>query len=276
MISVKEITVKELITPCNILGIDYVINPYVGCTHDCVYCYAEFMRYFTNHSEAWGKFLDVKNCEKPLSVKKLTGKKVILSTVTDPYNHFEAKYKKTRNILEQLLDVDVHVMILTKSSLVLRDLDILLKMKSIEVGISLNTIDDNFRKLIEPMTPPVSERIRAIKELHNAGIRTQLFASPVFPYITNISALYNELQDSVDLWSFENLNLRGSYRNRVLEIIKKNYPQYYSSYQQIYAQKEDHREFWDEVKHAIEQKFSHVNHRILFYHGTHNKNSFSK
>jgi len=275
MISINEIQVKELISPCNIKGIDYVINPYVGCSHDCTYCYAEFMKRFTDHQEDWGKFVDVKSCEKTLNVKKLIGKTVILSTVTDPYQHVEAKFQNTRRILEQLVDVDTHVSILTKSSLVLRDIDLFKQMKKVDIAISLNTTDDDFRKLSEPMTPSVSERINAIKELHQAGITTKLFVSPVFPYITNISALYRELKDDVDEWCFENLNLRGAYKARVLTLIKEHYPQFYPNYLKIYAQKEDNREFWDPVKESIEQKFSHISHRILFYHSTHTKGEIS-
>ena len=271
MLSIKQIQVKELITPCNITGIDYVINPYVGCSHDCTYCYAEFMKHFSDHTEDWGKFVDVKNCEKKLNLKKLIGKNVILSTVTDPYQHIEAKFQNTRRILEQLVDIDTHIHILTKSSLVLRDIDLFKQMKNLDVAISLNTLDDNFRKLSEPMTPSVSERVNAIKELHKNKITTRIFASPIFPYITNISALYRELKDDVDEWNFENLNLRGAYRMRVLKLIQEHYPQFYPNYLKIYAQKEDNREFWDSVKESIEQNFSQVNHRILFYHSSHKK-----
>ena len=66
----KEVVVKDLVTKSNLPASDYVINPYVGCPHGCRYCYACFMKRFTNHSEAWGSFIDIKRCDKPISKKK--------------------------------------------------------------------------------------------------------------------------------------------------------------------------------------------------------------
>ena len=108
---VKEIIVNNYVTKSNLPFCDYVINPYVGCTHGCKYCYASFMKRFTGHTEEWGSFVDVKLCEKPLSKKKLTGKAVFLSSVTDPYNALEKKYMVTRNILEELTEIDSRIYI---------------------------------------------------------------------------------------------------------------------------------------------------------------------
>ena len=80
---VKEIEVKDLVTKSNLPVSDYVINPYVGCPHGCKYCYASFMKRFTNHKEDWGTFIDIKRCSKKLSKKKLEHKRVFLSSVTD-------------------------------------------------------------------------------------------------------------------------------------------------------------------------------------------------
>lgn len=98
----REIQVKDLVTKSNLPASDYVINPYVGCPHACKYCYACFMKRFSNHKEEWGSFLDVKLCDKPINGKKLQGKSVFLSSVTDCYNPYEEKYQCTRKILEQL------------------------------------------------------------------------------------------------------------------------------------------------------------------------------
>ena len=92
----NKIIVKDLVTKSNLPASDYVINPYVGCPHGCRYCYACFMKRFTGHSEEWGSFIDIKQCDKPISQKKLQGKSVFLSSVTDCYNPFEEKYKITR------------------------------------------------------------------------------------------------------------------------------------------------------------------------------------
>ena len=77
-----------------------MINPYVGCPHACKYCYACFMKRSTNHSEEWGRFIDFILCDKPISRKKLQGKSVFLSSVTDCYNQYEEKYRITRDGLQ--------------------------------------------------------------------------------------------------------------------------------------------------------------------------------
>jgi DNA repair photolyase len=102
MLRIREIKAKTIITKSG-LDVDYVINPYVGCLHGCIYCYARFMKRFTNHHEPWGKFLDVKiNASEliPKNSKKYKGKAIMISSVTDPYQPAERKYKLMRGILE--------------------------------------------------------------------------------------------------------------------------------------------------------------------------------
>ncbi len=93
---VKEIFAKTILTKTAISGFDYCINPYVGCGHGCRYCYASFMKRFTGHLEPWGEFIDVK-VNAPLLLKKQLKRAkpgvVALSTVTDPYQPIEKKYR---------------------------------------------------------------------------------------------------------------------------------------------------------------------------------------
>lgn len=114
----KKIIVKDYLTKSNLPASDYVINPYVGCPHACKYCYASFMKRFTKHEEKWGDFIDIKECDKPIDIKKLNGKSLFISSVTDCYNQFEEKYMITRKILEQLVDADCRITISTKSNLI--------------------------------------------------------------------------------------------------------------------------------------------------------------
>ena len=141
----KEVVVKDLVTKSNLPASDYVINPYVGCPHGCRYCYACFMKRFTNHSEVWGSFIDIKRCDKSISKKKLQGKSVFLSSVTDCYNPFEEKYENTRKILKQLISIDCELNISTKSQLILRDIDLLKQCKNLKVSVSVNTLDEQFK-----------------------------------------------------------------------------------------------------------------------------------
>lgn len=192
------------------------------------------MRRFTGHDEEWGTFLDVKKYESNKLPKSLKGKTVLLSSVTDPYNPYEMKYHKSREILELLSHTDAHVEILSKSDLMVRDIDLLKRIPNLSVGISLNTLNDTFRHDMEPGAPSVQRRLGALETLHSAGIATYLFISPIFPYITDIRKITAAVKGYVNKIYFENLNLRNATKSEILDYIAEKYPQYLESYNTIY------------------------------------------
>src|SRR5271157_4619818 len=123
---VKEVHAKSVLSRSGIEGISYTVNPYTGCSHGCRYCYATFMKKYTGHPEAWGEFVDAKMNAPLLLAKQLSRAargNVILSSVTDPYQRLEARYGLTRACLVTLSDYDFPVEVLTKSPLVVRDMD---------------------------------------------------------------------------------------------------------------------------------------------------------
>lgn len=245
---VKEIPTNDYVTKSNLPFCDYVINPYVGCTHACKYCYASFMKRFTGHTEEWGEFVDIKRCDKPVSRKKLTGKSVFLSSVTDPYNALEKKYELTRGILKQLCELDCRLYISTKSPLILRDIDLLKKCSDVIVDMSLNTLDDGFRRDMD-RAGSVQQRLDTLKRLHDEGIYTVLFVSPWFPGLTDFKALIEATKDRVDEYWFENLNLRGDYKERILTYISEHYPQLKPLYDEIYRRRSTL--YWEEQEKAF-------------------------
>lgn len=139
-VKVREVEAKSYITESKLPDADFVINPYTGCPHKCIYCYAEFMKRFaTGHDiEDWGDFLDVKKCNVPIKLNKIKkDQEVLIGSVTDPYNPYEYKYEITRSILKQFIGSNVNLQILTKSSLVTRDIDILKQIANVSVGVSM-------------------------------------------------------------------------------------------------------------------------------------------
>ena len=179
---IKEIQSKSILSVSKVYP--YVINPYTGCQHNCSYCYAHFMKRFSGHKEPWGQFVDVKVNAPDLLRLDIARKKknrVWISGVCDPYQPLEGKYKLTRQCLEILAQNEWPVTVQTRSPLVLRDLDILITGKDFEVGLSITTADDGIRKLFEPNAPPIKERVRALDELHQAGIRTYVMIAPILP-----------------------------------------------------------------------------------------------
>ena len=229
---IKEIKVKNYLTKSNLPGIDFVINPYIGCSHKCRYCYASFMKKITNHSENWGDFIDIKLTEE-IDLKKIQNKTIFLSSVTDPYLSFEKEYLITRSILEEIKNSNCKLIITTKSSLILRDLDILKQIKNLTVCISINTIDEKFKNDMDKASS-IKERINTLKILYENNISTVAFISPIFPYITDIKDIIESVKDYVNFCWFENLKLRANYKKDILNYIKDNYKELYPKYLDIY------------------------------------------
>lgn len=197
---IKEIQSKTILSISKIYP--YVINPYTGCQHNCLYCYAHFMKRFTGHREPWGQFVDVKVNAPDLLRREIARKnkaRVWISGVCDPYQPLEAKYKLTRQCLEILAQNNWPVVIQTRSPLVLRDIDVIKNGRDFEVGFSITTADDGIRSLFEPAAPPIKERVRALDELHRAGIRTFVMIAPILPKAESLAELLAGKVDHVVL-----------------------------------------------------------------------------
>jgi len=287
----RFVDVADYVSPSKLS--DFVINPYVGCPHACRYCYACFMKRFTNHFEPWGEFLDVKRCSKPLGAKRLTGKSAFMSSVTDPYNPAEARYRVTRRILEELAPIDCELTITTKSDLVLRDLDLLTERNErfscgtqskfssltgdeevetivtnrpkLRVVSSINTLDEDFRADMDAASP-ISARLNVLKTCREQGISTVLFMSPIFPFITDFQAIVDRSKDFVDAIWFENLNLRPGYKEDILAYIRARFPTYYADYLDIYRR--DDRSYWHALKDEIANYCENVgvSYEIFFHY----------
>lgn len=227
MIAIAEKTVSQILTRSKLPGASFCINPYIGCSHRCLYCYARFMRRFTGHSEAWGTFIDVKiNAPKlirdDLRRVKRRGE-VLIGSVCDAYQGVERTYKITRAIITELHAAQFPFSILTKSDLVLRDIDLLSKANC-TVGFSIATLDDTVRRHFEPGAPSIARRLEALRTLHAAGISTYVFIGPILPGLTNPEAIIAECASMVDnVWA-ETLNLRCGIRQAMEAIYATHYP----------------------------------------------------
>ena len=215
---IHEVTVKNVITKSNLPVCDYSVNPYVGCTHTCKYCYASFMKRFTGHTEPWGTFLDVKQWEQIENPDKYRGKEFFIGSVTDPYNPQEAEYKRTRAFLEQMQGSGAKISIQTKSDLVLRDLKLIQTFPDARVGFSINTLDEDFKNDMDNAVS-IKRRLVAMKAFYDAGVRTTCFISPIFPGITDVEAIIDRVKGQCNLIWLENLNLRGDYKKMILTYI---------------------------------------------------------
>lgn len=245
---INEVTVKTVITKSDLPACDYSVNPYVGCTNACRYCYASFMKRFTGHIEPWGTFLDVKYWEPIKNPSKYRDKEFFIGSVTDPYNPQEAEYKRTRAFLEQFQGSNAKISIQTKSDLVLRDIDLIRKLPNARVGFSINTLDENFKNDMDKAVS-IERRLNAMKVLHDAGVQTTCFISPIFPAITDVEAIIYRVKDQCNLVWLENLNLRGDYKKVILNYIREKQPQLVPLYDDIY--RFGNRSYWERLNNQL-------------------------
>ena len=220
---IREIYARTILSRSKVF--DYVVNPYVGCQHGCTYCYARFMKRFTGHKEPWGEFVDVK-INAPDLLQREAGKippgRVWVSGVCDPYQPLEKTYELTKKCLEILTRHDWPITIQTKSSLVLRDVNLIRGMDKIEVGLSVTTGEEGVRRLFEPSAPSIEERIKALEELHLASIRTFAMIAPMLPKAEELTI---KLSRKVDYVLIDRMNYHYGdwvYRKHNLESAKSD------------------------------------------------------
>ena len=243
MVSIREITCKSVLSNSGIEPFDYSVSPYVGCEHACVYCYARFILRFrgAQQNRQWGHFVDAKVNAPTMLLKDIRRKPkgvTWLSAVTDPYQPIEEKYKLTRKCLEVLLGYKFPIWIQTKSSMVLRDLDLISRFPEKDVGFTILTLDDDLRKQIEPGASPVGERVAALADMSEKGIQTFAFVGPILPLLTDseetLAKLTRELVRSrTSHILFDRLNLRWGVWPSVKTFLERNYPDLLPSYQNI-------------------------------------------
>ena len=228
-VRVGETTCKSIINRSGIKGVDYAVNPYIGCGHGCIYCYARFMTRWYHPGERWGSFVDVKKnaleCMRREAGSRPPGV-ILFSSVTDAYQPLERKTGLTRSLLEVLAEHDYPVEVLTKSSLVVRDMDILGRFDQAEVGLTLTAMDDGARRVFEPGASTVQERLNALKTFSDQGIDTYAFLGPLLPYISEdrLEELLNALADRVGKVIVDRLNIKAGNWAPIRDALEDHYP----------------------------------------------------
>ncbi|HMK46070.1 MAG TPA: radical SAM protein [Methanocella sp.] len=196
----REIRCKTALSRSGLAGLDYSLNPYTGCEHSCIYCYAPSTIFYRG-DDPWGTFVQAKS-NIPIILEKESRKVrkgvVGISTVTDPYQPLEGKLRLTRSCLKVLLAKGFPVCVQTKSALVLRDIDLLVEFSVKEVGFTITTLDDQLSAFLEPGSSPASERLAALRELSSKGIPTWAFIGPMIPGIITEELLTGLLEDLKD------------------------------------------------------------------------------
>ena len=193
-----HVTAKKILNPvpaASRMNFRWTINVYRGCSHSCLYCFARPTHEYLglNLGEDFDRKIVVKinaveKVRAELASPKWTGESVAMGTNTDPYQRCEGKYKLTRGVVEALAERDNPFSILTKSALVLRDLDVIAaaaKRTDVSVNFSIGTLDERVWRATEPGTPNPRRRIEAMRQFAAAGVRTGALIAPVLPGISD-------------------------------------------------------------------------------------------
>lgn len=184
---VREVDAKSALTRCRMPGEPWSLNPYVGCSHDCAYCYVPDVAHLERPK--WGSYVVAKRNLPALLAREVRHKErrdVFLSSATDPYQPIEHEHRLTRASLEILQRVDWPVRVLTRNPLVRRDVDLLATFTDASVGMSVPTLDDDARRLIEPGAPPIEGRLRTLRALADAGLRPFANLAPTYPLTAGV------------------------------------------------------------------------------------------
>jgi DNA repair photolyase len=241
---------------------DYTINPYSGCSFNCLYCYIRGSKYGTHMEEKLAvKQNAVQLLEKQLMIKakKRQYGFVVMSSATDPYLQVEKSLEMTRNLLRVFLRFQFPVHIITKSDLVLRDFDLLerldkeailpddLKLKLSRgalITFSFSTLDERIGKIFEPGATPVSLRLRALEKAAKAGFKTGVSLMPLLPLISDsleqLDLMYSAFRDAGAHYIMPaGLTLFGTghhdSKTLTMRAIANHFPNLFEEYERMYG-----------------------------------------
>jgi DNA repair photolyase len=238
---------------------DYSLNCYTGCSHACVYCYARFMQRFHPHDEPWGAFVDVKvNAVEVLKrqLRRSRPGSVFVSSACDGWQPVEAQRRLTRRCCELLLEHGFGLHVLTKSALVLRDLDVFAG-HAVQVGITLTTLDERLRQLWEPATASIEERLRVIEAARRAGLPTSVMFGPLLPFLSDSPAALDALLEraadlGIDRIWVDALNPRPRVWPAVAELLRLEFPELFEPYRKILFDQPSRERYLRELRGRIE------------------------
>jgi DNA repair photolyase len=237
---------------------DYSLNCYTGCTHGCIYCYARFMQRFHPHPEPWGRFVDVKvNAVEALKrqLRRAKPGNVFVSSACDGWQPVEARRRLSRRCCELLLEYGFQVNVLTKSTLVLRDLDVFAGQNA-RVGVTVTSLDERLRKLWEPRCSAIEERFGVLAEAKRAGIATSVMFGPLLPFLSDsqaaIEAMFHRAADlGTDAIWVDALNPRPKVWASVSQLLRMKFPDLLGRYKKMLFDSREREDYLGELRKRV-------------------------
>ena len=263
----QEVRCRSALNPVKGMPFDWTLNPYRGCTHACHYCYAR--RYHTQFElgsdDEFASMIFVKTnvvevLRRELLKPSWKNEYVAVGTATDCYQPIEGHYKLTRGALEALAEFGNPAGVITKGPMIVRDRDILSDLSSragCTVYISVPCVDDDVWQALEPGTAPPLQRLRAVRQLIDAGIRTGVLMNPIVPGISSRPSLIERTMKSIADHGalFVGCNvmfLEGGTRDHFLRWLSTEFPHLVEGYRHLYARKYAPAAYRKEVFTAFE------------------------
>jgi DNA repair photolyase len=253
MTEYAEVKIQRILNPTAINLGEYVINPYSGCAFRCLYCYVRSNRSVKRKNRPWGSYVDIR-INAPLLLKKELEKKrpqrVLIGSTTDCFQPIERKYRLTEQILDVLNEHGVYYNILTRSPLISEYVPLLGKGFCESIYFTINAYSDDLKQVLEPASPPFTERIRAIETLLSCGIPAIPYVSPVLPWITEIDAIF-ELAEKWSTIDFECLNFSHEHTADVIAAIASVQPVLAQKYRRMQKDKAFFDWVWEELRKKV-------------------------
>jgi DNA repair photolyase len=237
---------------------DYSLNCYTGCAHACAYCYARYMQRFHPHPEPWGKFVDVKvNAVEVLKrqLRRAKPGEVFVSSACDGWQPIEAQWRLTRRCCEILLEREFQVNVLTKSALVLRDLDVFAGSTA-RIGVTITTLDGRLQALWEPAAGTIGERFHVLREARRANLATTIMFGPLLPYLSDDAASLGEMfaraaEMKVDRIWVDGLNARPRVWPAVAGLLRRHFPTLHEPYRRLLFDARAKETYCAELGHRV-------------------------
>ncbi|MBP7652424.1 radical SAM protein [Candidatus Dependentiae bacterium] len=259
----NEICAEKILSRTQISLADYVINHYVGCQYSCLYCYARYSKRNLKSKRDWGSFVDIKiNAPFLLEqeLEKVKPEKVLLGSITEVYQPVEKKYELTRKILEILAEHKIKTVILTRSDLILRDIDILKKLPKVSVFFTLSDKNEKISELFENGSPSYKKRLSSIENLINEKINVWVHVGPIIPYFTDIDSIVSDiLKFKVKKIEFENLNKNSAPVDKMIELLSKLNPELGEKLKVLYSDFDAHNIYWRNEKLRMSELLEKIN-----------------
>jgi DNA repair photolyase len=244
-----EIVAKSALNRVQHMGFNWSLNPYQGCFHSCVYCFARAHAKLADRDPGAGfsarvgvKVNAPELLRQELSRRSWKRETVAFGTATDPYQPIEGRYRLTRRCLEAFRDYRTPIGLITKGTMVIRDVDLLVELSrraKTTVAFSIPTIDEEVWARTEPGTPPPTKRLKVLRTLVDAGIEAGVGMAPILPGISDsahqLEATVAAVAEAGACFLWANIvYLKPGTKEHFMEFLERDYPQLLRSYQAMF------------------------------------------